>query len=137
MKKLKKLIVLSLSALTILTGAVLTFAQDIKGNINYDELSHTYSNFQLINGTNFHTTISLSSSQPYGKAYFYNDSSSDATLYVEGQGTITIKPYSSNFIVWKKGVIKSEYDVFVTATSKTLNGKFSLAKATRDLEFQN
>ncbi len=45
MKKLKKLIVLSLSVLTILTGAVLTFAQDIKGNINYDELSHTYSNF--------------------------------------------------------------------------------------------
>lgn len=143
MKKLKKLIILSLSAFTLLTGTVPIFAQNIKNNVNYDdlivpyELSHTYNNFQLTSGTNFHTTISLSSSQPYGKAHFYNSSSSNVTLYVEGQGTITIKPYSSNSIIWKKSSMKSNYEISVTATSGTLNGTFSLAKATRDSEFQN
>lgn len=143
MTKLKKSIILSLSAFTLLTGAVPTFAQDVKDNVNYDglivpyELSHTYNSFQLTSGTSFHTTISLSSSQPYGKAHFYNASSSNVTLYVEGQGTITVKPYSSNSIVWKKSSMKSNYDISVTAKSGTLNGTFSLAKATRDSEFQN
>ncbi len=106
-------------------------------DIENRSVSHDYSNFRVSSGTSFEVTIDLSSSQPYGKAFYANNLPYNATLYVEGQGTVTVKPYSSNSIVWKKGTFKSSYDVSITATQGMLDGYFSLAKATRESEFQN
>lgn len=106
-------------------------------DIESRSISHDYSNYKLVDRTSFEVNIDLSSGQPYGKAFYANNSPYNATLYVEGQGTITVKPYSSNSIVWKKGTFKSSYDVSITATQGMLDGYFSLAKATRESEFQN
>ncbi len=100
------------------------------------EVSHTYSNFVLSSGTSLNTNISLSSSQPYGKAHYYNSSAYPATMTVSGVETITIAPYSSGYIIWKKSSTKKTYNVTVTATSGTLSGKFSLAKADAEDQFQ-
>ena len=99
--------------------------------------SHDYYNLRVLGNTNFEVTIDLTSSQPYGKAFYANNSPYNATLYVEGQGSVTVKPYSSNSIIWKKGTFKSSYDVSITATQGTLDGYFSLAKATKEADFQS
>lgn len=141
MKKFKKLLILSFSVITTLTTPI--FAQSelntINNNVSISPFiaSHDYKNFKVSNGTNFQVSITLTSSQPYGKAHYYNSSAYDVTLYVEGQGTVTVKPYSSNYIQWKKGSFKNTYDVALTATKGTLNGTFSLAKAERTSDFQN
>ena len=99
--------------------------------------SRDYNNFKVSSNTNIQVNITLTDSQPYGKAHYYNSSVYDVTLYVDEQGTVTVKPYSSNDIQWKKSNFQSSYDVALTATKGTLNGIFSLAKAEKTSGFRN
>ncbi|MDE6182012.1 MAG: hypothetical protein K2F59_02240, partial [Eubacteriales bacterium] len=125
MKKLKKLFAISLSLITMLS--VPTFAQN--NSSNQYETSHTYSNFPFSNGTSFNTSISLSKTQPYGKAHFYNSSPYNVVLDVVGEKSVTIKPYTSGYVIWEKSAIKNNYNVTVRSKGGTLNGTFSLAKS--------
>lgn len=106
-------------------------------NINNTNISYDYNNFKLSSGTNVEVSINLDNNNIYGQAYYNNNSNYDATLYVEGQEIKTIKPYSSDLIVWKKGTFKNSYEFTVTATQGNLDGYFSLAKAEKEEDFQN
>lgn len=139
--KLKK-IVLPLSVIGMLAiGSTSVFASEVNKNDNSNietfVASHDFSSFPISKDTNFGTSLELTSSQKYGKAKYYNNSSYDATLYVEGQPLKTIKPYSGGYIEWKKGLLKNEYKVTLTATKGELNGTFSLAKAHELSDFQD
>lgn len=122
-------------SITEKTGAV--SSQDDENEIMARNISYDYSKYPVQNRTNFPTQITLSSSQPWGKVHYYNSADYSVTLYVEGQEDVKIPPHSGDKIVWKKSALKSSYDVGVTASSGELNGIFSLAKATRETEFQD
>lgn len=122
-------------SITEKTGVV--SSQDDENKIMARNISYDYSNYPVKNRTNFSTQITLSSSQPWGKAHYYNSADYSVTLYVDGQEDVKIPPHSGDKIVWKKSALKSSYDVGVTASSGELNGIFSLAKATKETEFQD
>ena len=150
--KFKKLI-LSIIILICFIGLFVLFTQDKpleKTNITSEtvldensagiesrSVSYDHSNYRLVDRPNFPATIELTSSQPYGKAFYANNSPYSARLRVDDVDTITISPYSSGSIVWKKGIFKSSYDIVITATQGNLDGYFSLAKATEESDFQN
>ena len=114
-----------------------TVLDENSAGIESRSVSHDFSNFRLSGSPSFPTTIDLSSSQPYGKAFYANNSPYSAKLIVDDKDPVIVEPYSSGSIVWKKGIFKSSYDITVTATQGNLDGYFSLAKATREAEFQN
>ena len=100
--------------------------------------TYIYSNFKLSNGTNLNTKITLDKSAPYGKVHYYNSSSYDVRLYVEGTDEIkVIKPYSSSYIIWKKDILKKDYTISITQTKDILKGNFSLAKSDNKEDFEN
>lgn len=138
--KFKKLI-LSIIILICFIGISILFIQynseknstDTKSsNVSYD-----YSSFRVSNGTHFSPYIDLSSSQPYGKIFYTNNSYYSAKLIVDDKDPVIVEPYSSGSVVWKKEIFKNTYDITVTATQGNLDGYFTLAKATKESDFQN
>ena len=126
-------------ALAIVTcSMVLTvpvFAESTDTEHRPFEISYDYSNYELTTKTNFQVIITLSNSQKYGKAHYYNASDYATTLYVEGEQK-RIEPHSGDSIVWKKSIFKTSYDVGITASEGRLHGTFSLAKAEKESAFQ-
>ncbi|OUQ57913.1 hypothetical protein B5E58_08135 [Tyzzerella sp. An114] len=114
-----------------------TVLEENSTGIESRSVSYDHSNYRLVDRPNFPATIELTSSQPYGKAFYANNSPYSAKLIVDDKDPVIVEPYSSGSIVWKKGIFKSSYDITVTATQGNLDGYFSLAKATREAEFQN
>ncbi len=137
-----KKIAIILSLLTTIMAQSLTFAQsDVSAAVNTNgtstasstakpyNTSYDFDSYQISGTNSFSTDIDLSSNQPYGKAYYSNNSSEDVTLSVDDHGSITIKPYKSGGITWKKSAFKSTYNVDLHCSTKDLNGLFSLAKS--------
>lgn len=98
---------------------------------------HIFANYNLIDHPHFSSYIELSSSQPYGKIFYANNSPYSAKLIVDDKEPVIVEPYSSNSVVWKKGTFKNSYEFTVTATQGNLDGYFSLAKAEKEEDFQN
>ena len=94
--------------------------------------SYDYTNYEITGINSLSTYIQLSSSQPYGKAFFTNNSSDTIRLTVSGVESIEIEPNESGSIKWKKGIFTKQYDVDIYCSTKNLNGTFSLAKSDKE-----
>ncbi len=117
-------------AIFILIGIYLgVFAQNI---IADTDKNYVFSSFKILDTNHFNTHIELSNSQPYGKAYYTNNGTKDVSLYVKGQGTVTVKPNKSEGITWKKSFFKKYYKVDIHCSSENLNGLFSLAGSDKE-----
>ena len=138
--KFKKLI-LSIIVLICFIGISILFIQynseENSNNTESSNVSYNYSSFRVSNGTHFSPHIDLSSSQPYGKIFYTNNSYYSAKLIVDDKDPVIVEPYSSGSIVWKKETFKTTYDITVTATQGILDEYFTLAKAEKEEDFQN
>lgn len=138
--KFKKLILSTIILICFIGISILFIQYNSEENSNNTEssnVSYDFANYKLIDIAHFSPHIDLSSSQPYGKIFYTNNSYYSAKLIVDDKDPITIEPYSSGSIVWKKETFKSTYDITVTATQGILDGYFTLAKAEKEDDFQN
>jgi uncharacterized protein YcfL len=93
--------------------------------------SYVYNNYAVSGTNSFSTSITLTNADKYGKAFYYNNSGTAVNLTVSKVDSITIQPYKSGSIEWKKGLLNSTYEVSLHCASANLNGSFSLAKSSR------
>ncbi len=105
-------------------------------------ISYTLSNYQVNDVTNFDYNINLSSSEPYGKVFYDNESSEKAYLWVKRGSKkideITIDGGTSDNIKWEKtGFGDKKYTIGLRSDggATNLSGKLSLGKS--DEEFAN
>lgn len=143
--KLNKVLYLGLIATSILTFNIPTMAENLENadvkiideidNDNsispYSNPSYSYSNFSISGGTAFETSINLTSTDKYGKAFYSNNSNSSVTMTVKGAGvdkSVTIPKNSSKGITWTKGGFGTEEYKIQIRSSGSLKGLFSLAK---------
>lgn len=143
--KLNKILCLSIIATSVLSFNIPILANEtLNTNIEiidemndnsistYSNPTYAYSNFSISGGPSFETSIKLTSTDKYGKAFYTNKSNYSVTMKVDGSGveeSITIPAGSSKGISWTKGGIGSKtYTIQIRSSSGNLNGLFSLAK---------
>ncbi len=143
--KLNKILCLGLVATSVLAFNIPTMAENLENaevkiideidndySISpYSNPSYSYSNFSISGGTAFETSINLTSTDKYGKAFYSNNSNTSVTMTVKGSGvneSITIPKNSSKGISWTKGGWGTEEYKIQIRSSGNLNGLFSLAK---------
>ena len=133
----KKIIMVLLSSNVLLSSASFqTYASDTTEINNIDNIkdagdveilplgvSYSYSNFVLSSGTSFSTSITLSTAEPYAKAFYTNKSSATVTMGIKGKGvdkTITIPAGSNGEYKWSRsGIGNKKYEVTIRCSSAT------------------
>lgn len=143
--KLNKILCLGLITTSVLAFNIPTMAEDIE-SVNIEIIdtiendnsispnsipSYSYSKLSISGGTSFETSISLTSTDKYGKAFYSNNSNYSVTMTVTGTGvneSITIPKNTSKGISWTKGGIGTKEYKIQLRSSGDLNGLFSLAK---------
>lgn len=141
MKLKRKLVYLGLiCSLTLSTNIYNTLANDNKINENAKEINYNimpyatswqYSNFELTGtSSSFNTTITLSKTDKYGKAFFTNRTGATVKMYVTDQNPISIGKGQSKGMTWTNTTKKDKkYEVEVRCSDEKLKGTFSLAKS--------
>ncbi len=134
---MKKKIILFVSALcyvSVLSSSCAFAEEDKLNDFSYmeegiDPLSKDYicSNKKISGTNNYSKSIIMDSDRPYAKAHYYNNTDATVQMWVKGEDSIHIQPYSSGAITWEKSFFTSKYEVNISCSEKKLNGTFSLA----------